>query len=360
MMAVEEPLHAELREPVDAPEDAPAGWFSENSGSGRLVRAVSGLGGWFSGASEDDAASQARLEAHATCVEALQERFGSEEGVTRDSLARFAAARGDKLDAAAAMVEKHLAWRAETFPIDPDAEPGVAGAVAAKIFTRAGVDNDGRPVLVFAASKHRASDGRETRDVIRAMTLVMEAAVREAQAVSLHRDSSAKKTKTRDDEDRCDEDSLPGEPDDASFASAESANPEETSSPPPDASALTHHPRDDCLTGRFSLILYAPQGTELDLRLVAALASTFQDNYPERLHRLYATPTGAVTRVVWEAVRPFLSHSVASKVVLASGGRRPAELRQAMPLKTLREAIVALDPFDEKEEDPWDAAQDET
>ena len=79
MMAVEEPLHAELREPVDAPEDAPAGWFSENSGSGRLVRAVSGLGGWFSGASgDDDAASQARLEAHLATVEALQERFGSE------------------------------------------------------------------------------------------------------------------------------------------------------------------------------------------------------------------------------------------------------------------------------------------
>jgi hypothetical protein len=30
-----------------------------------------------------------------------------------------------------------------------------------------------------------------------------------------------------------------------------------------------------------------------------------------------------------------------------------------MPLKTLREAIVALDPFDEGEEDPWDA-EDET
>jgi hypothetical protein len=354
MMAVEEPLHAELREPVDASEDAPAGWFSENSGSGRLVRAVSGLGGWFSGASgDDDAASQARLEAHLATVEALQERFGSEEGVTRDSLTRFAAARGDKLDAAAAMVEKHLAWRAETFPIDPDAEPGVAGAVAAKIFTRAGVDNDGRPVLVFAASKHRSSDERETRDVIRAMTLVMEAAVREAQAVSF-RDSSAKKT--RDDEES-DQDSE-GEDDDASFASAESANP--SASSPRDASDVTHHPRDDCLTGRFSLILYAPQGTELDLRLVAALASTFQDNYPERLHRLYATPTGAVTRVVWEAVRPFLSQSVASKVVLASGGRRPAELRQAMPLKTLREAIVALDPFDEGEEDPWDAEEDET
>lgn len=352
-MAMEEPLHAELREPVDAPEDAPAGWFSENSGSGRLVRAVSGLGGWFSGASGDDAASQARLEAHAATVEALQERFGSEEGVTRDSLARFAAARGDKLDAAAAMVEKHLAWRAETFPIDPDAEPGVAGAVAAKIFTRAGVDNDGRPVLLFAASRHRASDERDTRDVIRAMTLVMEAAVREAQATSLSDSSRAKKK--RDDFFASDGDDDAPNDDDAkklasSFASSSS-----------DASSDVHHPRDDSTTGRFSLILYAPQGTELDLRLVAALASTFQDNYPERLHRLYATPTGAVTRVVWEAVRPFLSQSVASKVVLASGGRRPAELREAMPLKTLREAIVALDPFDEKkgEEDPWDAADDE-
>ena len=61
------------------------------------------------------------------------------------------------------------------------------------------------------------------------MTLVMEAAVREAQAVSSHRDSCAKKTKTRDDEE-ADEDSQ-GEDDDASFASAESANPEETFPP---------------------------------------------------------------------------------------------------------------------------------
>ena len=342
MMAVEEPPHADLREPAgtpeDAPEDAPAGWFSENSGSGRLVRAVSGFSWFSSGASLDDAASRARREAHAATVEALQERFGGEEGVTRDSLARFSAARGDKLDAAAAMVEKHLAWRADTFPIDANAEPGVASALAAKIFARAGVDVDGRPVLLFAASRHRASDERETRDVIRAMTLVMEAAVRETEEKRKRLETKAKREKT-DDEDVVETDA-------SSMDHASSAED-------------TKHPRDDSTTGRFSLILFAPYGTELDLRLVSALASTFQDNYPERLHRLYALPTGTVTRVAWEAVRPFLSQSVASKVVLASGGRRPAELREALPLKTLREAIVALDPMDEGEEDPWDRSDEE-
>jgi hypothetical protein len=44
-------------------------------------------------------------------------------------------------------------------------------------------------------------------------------------------------------------------------------------------------------TDKFSLVLFAPYGTELDLGLVSALASTFQDNYPERLHKLYALPT---------------------------------------------------------------------
>ena len=343
MMAVEEPPHADLREPAgtpeDAPEDAPAGWFSENSGSGRLVRAVSGFSWFSSGASLDDAASRARREAHAATVEALLERFGGEEGVTRDSLARFSAARGDKLDAAAAMVEKHLAWRADTFPIDANAEPGVASALAAKIFARAGVDVDGRPVLLFAASRHRASDERETRDVIRAMTLVMEAAVRETEEKRKRLETKAKAAEKTDDEDVVETDA----------SSTDHASSAED----------TKHPRDDSTTGRFSLILFAPYGTELDLRLVSALASTFQDNYPERLHRLYALPTGTVTRVAWEAVRPFLSQSVASKVVLASGGRRPAELREALPLKTLREAIVALDPMDEGEEDPWDRSDEE-
>ena len=341
-MAVEEPLHAELREPVDAPEDAPAGWFSENSGSGRLVRAVSGFSWFSSGASLDDAASRARREAHAATVEALLERFGGEEGVTRDSLARFSAARGDKLDAAAAMVEKHLAWRADTFPIDANAEPGVASALAAKIFARAGVDVDGRPVLLFAASRHRASDERKTRDVIRAMTLVMEAAVREAEEKRKRLETASTNVvagEKTNDEDVVETDA--------------------SSTDPASSAEDTKHPRDDSMTGRFSLILFAPYGTELDLRLVSALASTFQDNYPERLHRLYALPTGTVTRVAWEAVRPFLSQSVASKVVLASGGRRPAELREALPLKTLREAIVALDPMDEGEEDPWDRSDEE-
>ncbi len=66
-----------------------------------------------------------------------------------------------------------------------------------------------------------------------------------------------------------------------------------------------------------------------------------------------------VTRVAWEAVRPFLSHSVASKVVRACGGRRPVELSEALPLPVLRHALVPLDPMEEGEEDPWDVSDDE-
>ena len=101
---------------------------------------------------------------------------------------------------------------------------------------------------------------------------------------------------------------------------------------------------------KFSLILFAPYGTELDIGLVSALASTFQDNYPERLHRLYALPTGMLTRVMWEGVRPFLSTNTAAKVVLTSGGHRPRELEERIPVEVLREALVKLDPQDV---DPW-------
>ena len=93
---------------------------------------------------------------------------------------------------------------------------------------------------------------------------------------------------------------------------------------------------------KFSLILFAPYGTELDIALVSALASTFQDNYPERLHRLYALPTGILTRVMWEGVRPFLSAGTAAKVVLTSGGHRPREIEAPLTIETLREALCGL------------------
>ena len=333
MMAVEEPVDAELRTPPDTPEDPPAGWFSENSGSGRLV---SGLRGWFSGDEEqqrlrDEAACDAKQEAHQETLTALLEQFGDHEGITRDSLARFSAARGDKLDAAVAMVEKHIAWRGENLPID-ETEEGVKEALGAKIFRIVGEDKAGRPVLMFAAHRHKASEERDVGDVIIAMTGVMEQAVKEASK---------------------------GVGEGVGGGDGEKSEKSEKNENNSESPSTSIHPRDDFTTGRFSLILFAPAGTELDLRLVAALASTFQDNYPERLHKLYALPTGVVTRVVWEAVRPFLSQSVASKVVLASGGKRPKELEQALPLRLLKHAIVSLDPMDDGEEDPWDVSDDD-
>mmetsp|Transcript_5797 Transcript_5797/g.21938 ORF Transcript_5797/g.21938 Transcript_5797/m.21938 type:complete len:360 (-) Transcript_5797:21-1100(-) len=349
MTAVDIPVTAELRPPSgDVPEDAPAdGWFSENSGSGRLV---TGLTRWFSGdekeqRARDDAACVAKHAAHHECVEALLLRFGTVGGMTRDSLARFSAARGDKLDSASCMVEKHLDWRSENLPIDAN-ELGVANALAANVFARVGKDKEGRPVLLFAAHRHKQRDGRAVGDVIKAMTLVMEAAV--AEAMSRKGDDDADE---EDDADGDDGEKLRKENTSDDKNTSDDENKETKHKP--------QHPRDDPTTGRFSLILFAPSGTELDLRLVSALAQTFQDNYPERLHKLYALPTGVVTRVAWEAVRPFLSHSVASKVVLASGGRRPVELSEALPLPVLRHALVPLDPMEEGEEDPWDVSDDE-
>lgn len=284
MTAVDIPVTAELRPPPgDVPEDAPAdGWFSENSGSGRLV---TGLTRWFSGdekeqRARDDAACVAKHAAHHECVEALLLRFGTVGGMTRDSLARFSAARGDKLDSASCMVEKHLDWRSENLPIDAN-ELGVANAVAANVFARVGKDKEGRPVLLFAAHRHKQRDGRAVGDVIKAMTLVMEAAV--AEAMSRKGDDDADE---EDDADGDDGEKLRKEntSDDKNTSDDES---KETKHKP-------RHPRDDPTTGRFSLILFAPSGTELDLRLVSALAQTFQDNYPERLHKLYALPTGYV------------------------------------------------------------------
>lgn len=195
-----------------------------------------------------------------------------------------AQARGERLEESAAMIEKHLAWRAEMLPVDRD-DPDVAAELDKGTFRRVGADTEGRPVLLFAANKNKTAE-RVVEHVIKMMCYVMEEAVA----------------------------SMP--------AGME----------------------------KFSLILFAPYGTELDVALVSALASTFQDNYPERLHRLYALPTGMLTRVMWEGVRPFLSANTAAKVVLTSGGHRPREIEAVIPVEVLREALVELDP---QEEDPW-------
>ena len=60
-----------------------------------------------------------------------------------------------------------------------------------------------------------------------------------------------------------------------------------------------------------------------------------QDNYPERLHKLYALPTGFLSRVMWEGVRPFLSTNTAAKVVLTSGGHRPREMEAGAYTRSL-------------------------
>ena len=101
--------------------------------------------------------------------------------------------------------------------------------------------------------------------MIRAMTLVMEAAVREAE-------ERRKRLETASNEDGEETENADRK---QTRAGGSGASRDASSSASPTASPK--HPRDDSTTGRFSLILFAPYGTELDLRLVAALASTFQE-----------------------------------------------------------------------------------
>ena len=56
---------------------------------------------------------------------------------------------------------------------------------------------------------------------------------------------------------------------------------------------------------------------------------------------------------------PFLSPGATRFPERMSAKMKVSELREALPLKTLREAIVALDPMDEGEEDPWDRSDEE-
>ena len=283
-----------------APEDASPGWWGE----GGLVRSISGkVGGWFATPAVD-------LDARARHLATLRERFPD---CPPEDAARFLAARGDALDPAAEMIEKHLIWRAETLPVDPD-HPGVRAELDKGVFRRVGRDVDGRPVLMFAAHLNKTNE-RVVEDVIRMMVHVIEDAI-----AAIHKPKEKEKGKDEEKDD------------------------------PSDAKDAAGGVEDRLDT--FSLILYAPYGTELDVALVSALASTFQENYPERLHKLYALPTGVLTRVMWEGVRPFLSAATSAKVVLTSGGRRPRELERAVPVETLREALVEMDPMPEGE-DPW-------
>ena len=280
-------------------------------GEGGLVCSLSGkVGGWFSAPERD-------LAARARDVATLTERH---PGCDADLARRFLAARGARLDDASSMIEKHLAWRAENLPVSPD-EPAVRAELERGVFRRCGADAQGRPVLLFAANKNKTAE-RNVDDVIRMMCYVIE------EAIASVKERNAPATKGVAES---------GEPSAASpGAKAEGA---EAEGAVEDAD-------------KFSLILFAPYGTELDIALVSALASTFQDNYPERLHRLYALPTGILTRVMWEGVRPFLSAGTAAKVVLTSGGHRPREIEAPLTIETLREALCDLDPQPEGT-DPW-------
>ena len=281
-----------------ATEDASSGWWGEGS----LVRSISGkVGGWFATPAMD-------LETRARHLATLRERFPD---FPPEDAARFLSARGDALDSAAEMIDKHLVWRAETLPVDPD-HPGVRAELDKGVFRRVGRDvkedpSPCSPRIATAKRPHRRT--RHTNDGPR------------------HRRAIAAIPKAK-----------------------ESDTHEEKDDPPTERRRGRDAGGDGLDT--FSLILYAPAGTELDVALVSALASTFQENYPERLHKLYALPTGVLTRVMWEGVRPFLSAATSTKVVLTSGGQRPRELERAISVETLREAIVAMDPMAEGE-DPW-------
>ena len=144
-----------------ATEDASSGWWGEGS----LVRSISGkVGGWF-----------------ATPAVDLETRSATPRHPSR-ALSRlprgrraFPSARGDALDSAAEMIDKHLVWRAETLPVDPD-HPGVRAELDKGVFRRVGRDVEGRPSScsprIATSQTHRIVE-----HVIRMMVHVIEDAI---------------------------------------------------------------------------------------------------------------------------------------------------------------------------------------
>jgi len=77
---------------------------------------------------------------------------------------------------------------------------------------------------------------------------------------------------------------------------------------------------------RFTLLLYMPRGSPLDLKGLKHLSSTFKKYYPRTLAKAIVFPVSPMTGVLFRMAKVFLGKRTTAKVVLMRGGATPTGL----------------------------------
>eukprot|EP00639_Heterosigma_akashiwo_P005608 CAMPEP_0194570116 /NCGR_PEP_ID=MMETSP0292-20121207/7559_1 /TAXON_ID=39354 /ORGANISM="Heterosigma akashiwo, Strain CCMP2393" /LENGTH=379 /DNA_ID=CAMNT_0039420499 /DNA_START=128 /DNA_END=1267 /DNA_ORIENTATION=- len=95
---------------------------------------------------------------------------------------------------------------------------------------------------------------------------------------------------------------------------------------------------------KFNFFLYAPKGSRMDVELIKKTAKVFQDNYPERMHRLYIFPCGSLVQMFFGMVKYFLDPGLRAKIVMLKT-RRPPELQDDIAVDQLLIQWGGTDPW---------------
>jgi len=85
---------------------------------------------------------------------------------------------------------------------------------------------------------------------------------------------------------------------------------------------------------KFVFLLYAPRGSQMDVRLVRTVVKLFQDYYPERMCKLFIFPIGPLVKWFFGLVAMFLDPGLRAKIELVQG-REPPELKEVIPQDNL-------------------------
>jgi len=174
-------------------------------------------------------------------------------------LERFLSARKGNRSKAERMYREHLAWRREQLPVELDDRLRCELATR-KFFLIDGRARDGSAVAVFYGPRHDPKRF-STAETVRMVIYLIELALGDASGRA---------------------------------------------------------PAD-----KLTLVLYAPAGTPFDLGLIRSICTVFSNNYPERLARAIAFPTGPITPMIWGAAKLFIDPVTANKVQLFEGRANP-------------------------------------
>jgi hypothetical protein len=202
----------------------------------------------------------------ARCAAAARALAAAGEPADAAFFERWLFARGPALDAAAAAVEQHAAWRAAFVGAGGVAAAAIAGELAARKVALQGASASGRPLLVFRARRHRAG-AAPLDDTVRLLVFALDAA--------------------------------------------------RAAAPPPG--------RVDVV---FALSGLA--AANLDVGLLRGLLELLQTHYPETLGRLYFADAPLVFWAAWRLVKPFVAEGTRGKIEFVSGARGRAQLLEEL------------------------------